>query len=85
MTQTRNNRLRFNDDRRGLVVRKLGDGGKLMIFNSYKNCVDKKKNRLGVCCFDINKLSIFNRRRVRQDEIQVDENNLFLFRQKIHT
>ena len=44
-----------------------------MILYSYKNCVDKKKNRLGVCCFDTNRLSIFNRRRVRQDEIQVDE------------
>ena len=42
--------------------------------------MDTKKNRLGVCCFDRNKLSIFNRRRVRQDEIQVDKNNLFSFR-----
>ena len=48
-----------------------------MILYSYKNCVDKKKNRLGVCCFDTNRLSIFNRRRVRQDEIQVNEDISF--------
>jgi len=40
------------------------------------NCVDKKKNRLGVCCFDTNRLSIFNRRRVRQDEIQINEDGV---------
>ena len=43
--------------------------------------MDKKKNRLGGCCFDTNRLSIFNRRRVRQDEIQVDEDISFLSRQ----
>ena len=86
VTQTRNNRLRFGDDHRGLVVRKWeNESGKindLIIF--YKNCVDKKKNRLGVCCFDRRKLSIFNRRRVRQDEIQVSDNHLLSYRQRSH-
>ena len=83
VTRVRNNRLRFSDDDRGLVVRKWKTKSeKIIIFLSYKNCVDKKKNRLGVCCFDTNRLSIFNRRRVRQDEIQVDEDNSFLSRQR---
>ena len=82
VTQTRNNRLRFGDDHRGFVVRKWEKESEINYqINLHKNCVDKKKNRLGVCCFDRRKLSIFNRRRVRQDEIQVGDNHLFSHRQ----
>ena len=66
------NKLRFSEDGRGLVVRLLYFPLQIKT-NCFQNCVDVKKNRLGVCCLERSALSLFSSppRRIRQDDVQV--------------
>ena len=81
----KSNKLKFTQDRRGLIV-SCSLKCRLSYFFTHQNCVNVEKNRLGVCCID-KIILLQNHRAIRQNEpIEVNHSkeivklqNYFLF------
>ena len=63
----KSNKLKFTQDRRGLIVSLFLFEMSSFLFSSHQNCVNVEKNRLGVCCLD-KIILLQNQRTVRQNE-----------------